>query len=158
MVRILDEAIVAATLAGEWHIGTSNIDEWVNGTRRDVVIRFAVEKESPLVLTEEQTFTSKDGKERSVVLANRFVNGEFMSKSRRIVGGAVSRWSIGGIDTEHGILIVRMTHARGGQDGLIVLTRGNAESEELRTIIATRAVEFGIGPEDFASLTWLLKA
>lgn len=157
MVRILDEAVVAAALAGEWHIGTSNIDEWVNGTRRDAVIRFAVEKESPLVLTEEQKYTIKDGKERSVVLSNRFVNGEFMSKSRRIASG-VSRWRIGGIDTEHGILIVRMTHARGGQDGLIVLIRSSTESEELRTIIATRAVEFGIGPEDFASLTWLLKA
>ncbi len=157
MGKILDEAAIAHTLAGEWRIGASNIDAWVDGTRRDILFRFTIEQESPLILTEEQVFTTKDGKERRFALANRFVNGEFISKSRRIVS-AMSRWSIGGMDQDRGIFLVRMTHSRGGQDGLIVLVRNDTVVNELRTTIAVESDEFGVGPEDFASLTWVSPA
>lgn len=154
MRLILDQSVVATTLVGAWTIGASNIDQWVNGTRRDPLFRFAIEQESPLVFREEQTFTTNDGKDRRVTLTNHFVNGEFISRSRR-VAGSMSRWSIGGMDPDRGILIVRMTHARGGQDGLIVLVREDATLDELRATIATEADGFGVGPEDFASLSWL---
>lgn len=154
MGLILDEAMIAKTLVGEWCIGASNIDDWVNGARRDALFSFAIEQETPLVIKEEQVYTIKDGKERKVSLTNRFTNGQFISKSRGIIG-TVSRWTIGGIDIDNGILVVRMIHTRGGQDGLILLVRKDAQVEELRTIIARQAVDFGIGPEDFASLSWV---
>jgi hypothetical protein len=154
MGRILDQSVVAHTLTGEWRIGASNIDPWVNGSRRDCRFHFRVEQESPLILTEEQVFTTVDGKERRLALTNHFAHGEFISKSRRI-GGTMSRWSIGGMDPDRGILIVRMTHVRGGQDGLIVLVRDEETRSELRATIAINADEFSVGLEDFASLTWL---
>lgn len=154
MGQILEQSMIAATLVGEWHIGATNLEQWVNGTRHDALFTFALEQESPLVFSEEQTFTTKDGKDRSVTYTNRFVNGEFISRSRRF-SGPMSRWSIGGVDADRGILIIRMTHARGGQDGLIVLVRDPAAQSELRTTIATEADGFGVGPEDFASLSWL---
>ncbi len=154
MGLILDEAVIAKTLVGEWRIGATNIDEWVNGARRDTLFIFAIEQQSPLVIKEEQVYKVRDGKERRVALINRFSHGQFISKGRVLLGG-MSRWTIGGIDTENGIVLVRMTHTRGGQDGLIVLVRSDAPVDELRTIIAHQAGEFGIGPEDFASLTWV---
>ena len=154
MGLILDETIIANTLVGDWQVGACNIDDWVNGARRDALFSFAVEQESPLVIKEEQVYKVKDGKERRVALTNRFSDGQFISKGKGIIG-TMSRWTIGGIDTENGILIVRMTHTRGGQDGLIVLVRSGDPVEELRSIIAHQADEFGIGPEDFASLSWV---
>lgn len=154
MGQILEQSMVATTLVGEWRIGATNLEQWVNGTRRDPLFTFALEQESPLVFAEKQTFTTKDGKDRSVTYTNRFVNGEFISRGRRL-SGSMSRWSIGGIDPDRGILIVRMTHSRGGQDGLIVLVREVATRSELRATIATESDFFGIGPEDFASLSWL---
>lgn len=154
MGLILDEAVVVAALVGEWRIGASNIDHWVNGSRRDILLRFSVAQETPLVVAEDQIYTTIDGKERTLALVNRFNGGEFISKAQRIMG-AVRRWTIGGMDPESGILIVRMTHERGGQDGLIVLLREGATVHELRMLIATNAHGFGVGPEDFASLTWL---
>jgi hypothetical protein len=59
------------------------------------------------------------------------------------------------MDPDRGILIVRMTHVRGGQDGLIVLVRDEETRSELRATIAINADEFSVGLEDFASLTWL---
>ncbi len=154
MGLILDEAVVASNLVGEWHIGASNIADWVNGARRDALLSFAIEQETPLVVKEEQVYIVKDDKERRVSLTNRFSHGQFVSKGRGIIAG-MSRWTIGGIDADNGILIVRMTHARGGQDGLIVLIRNDTPAEELRTIIAHQTDELGLGPEDFASLTWV---
>lgn len=150
----LSEALIAKTLVGDWCIGASNIDDWVNGARRDALLSFSLGQESPLILNEQQVFLAKDGKERKVVLINRFVDGHFVSKGRGIIGG-MSRWSIGGLDVEGGILLVRMTHARGGQDGLLLLVRKDTSVEELRTTIARQAEDYGIGPEDFASLTWV---
>lgn len=150
----LDQAGIVRTLAGEWSIGASNIEPWVNGARRDALFRFAVENESPLVITEEQVFTTKDGKERRNALTNHFHDGEFVSKGRRILG-TMSRWSIRGVSEDGSILIIRMTHARGGQDGLMVMVRLNEVLDELRATLARQAEEFGLGPEDFASLTWL---
>ncbi|MCC6270412.1 MAG: hypothetical protein IT190_03975 [Microbacteriaceae bacterium] len=154
MGRILDQSVIAHTLTGEWRIGASNIDPWVNGTRLDALFRFTIEQESPLILTEEQIFTTADGKERRLALTNHFAHGEFISKSRRI-GGTMSRWSIGGMDLDRGILIVRMTHARGGQDGLIVFVRDEESRSDLRATIAINSDEFSVGLEDFASLSWL---
>lgn len=150
---ILDEAVVARNLVGEWRIGASNIGEWVDGSRRDAALSFTIAQETPLVIDEEQVFTIKDDKERRVLLTNRFLNGQFVSRGKGLIAG-MSRWTISGIDANNGILIVRMTHARGGQDGLIVLVRKDSQVEELRTIIARHAGDLGLGPEDFASLTW----
>lgn len=154
MGLILDQSGIANTLVGEWRIGASNLDSWVDGARRNPVFQFAIEQESPLILREEQVFTTADGKERRIVVMNRLVHDEFVSKSRRIAG-TMNRWSVGGTDPDRGILIIRMIHPRGGQDGLIVLVRDSATIGELRTIIATDADSLGVGPEDFASLTWV---
>lgn len=141
-------------LEGEWHIGASNIDPWVNGTRRDSLFRFSIEQASPLIVTEEQVFTSKDGKERRTALTSRYTDGEFISKGRRVLG-TMSRWSIGGAAPDGAIIVIRLAHERGGQDGLLVLVRREEKRSELRTTIATQAEDYGVGPEDFASLTWL---
>lgn len=154
MGQILDQSDIAETLVGEWRIGASNIEDWVNGMRRDVIFRFTKEQESPLVLSEEQMFTTKDGKARRVELTSRLAGREFISKGRRFVG-TMSRWSISGVDADRGISVVRITHARGGQDGLIILVRRVDVLNELRTTIAHNSHDFGVGPEDFASLSWL---
>lgn len=150
----LDQAVIGRVLEGAWAIGASNIVQWVDGTRRDPQLTFTVAGDDPLVILEEQVFAASDGKERRIALTNRFHNGEFISRGRRILG-TMSRWSIGGMASDKRIIVIRMTHAQGGQDGLLILVRKDARVAELRMTIATNSAEFGLGPEDFASLSWL---
>ncbi|MEO7348776.1 MAG: hypothetical protein ABIW32_02780 [Terrimesophilobacter sp.] len=154
MGQLLDQSVFAENLVGEWRIGASNIEDWVNGTRRDALFHFTKEQDNPLVLSEVQVFTTREGKARRIELTSRLVDREFISKGRRIVG-TMSRWFIGAVDSDHGIVVVRITHARGAQDGLIVLLRQNAPLSELRSTIANNSDGFGVGPEDFASLSWV---
>lgn len=141
-------------LEGEWRLGATNVDTWVNGTRRDALFRFSIEQESPLVITEEQVFTSREGKEKHTSLTSKYSHGEFIAKGRKILG-TMSRWTVGGASPDGSIVVIRLTHERGGQDGLLVLVRSDHVRDDVRTTIATQADEYSIGPEDFASLTWL---
>ncbi|MEO6942055.1 MAG: hypothetical protein ABI238_01015 [Terrimesophilobacter sp.] len=150
----LDQAEIARVLEGAWAIGASNILYWVDGTRRDTQLTFTVASVDPLVFLEEQAFTASDGKGRRIALTNRYIKGEFISKGRRILA-TMSRWSIGGMGADGTILVIRMTHAQGGQDGLLVIVRKDARDGELRATIAKHSERFGLGPEDFASLSWL---
>lgn len=149
----LDQAEIARVLEGSWSIGASNIASWVDGSRREPHLRFTVAGSEPLVLLEEQTFVASDGKERTITVTNRFAHGRFTSKSRML--GPMSRWTLGGSDAESTVIVIRMTHERGGQDGLLVLVREDAQRTELRANVATNFERFELGPEDFASLSWL---
>ena len=149
----LDQAGIARVLEGPWSIGASNIGPWVDGSRREPRLRFTVSESEPLVLVEEQKFIAGDGKERTITITNRFAHGRFTSKSRML--GPMSRWMLGGSDAASTVVVIRMTHERGGQDGLLVLVREDAQRIELRANVATNFEQFELGPEDFASLTWL---
>lgn len=154
MGAVAEVSGVEHILEGEWRVGASNIEPWVNGMRRNPVIRFSVGRQTPLTLIEEQSYLSKEGKQRTSSLTSRFTNGEFISKGRRLLA-PMSRWSVSGVSADGSTVVIRMTHERGGQDGLLVLVRTAEPMPELRTSIALGAEGFGVGPEDFASLTWL---
>lgn len=151
---MLDQEAVAEALPGTWRIGATNIVDWLDGERRDPMFRFEVTESAPLTISEEQAFTTPDGKNKVVAIQSEWVDGVFRSKGRGILKSGASRWRLGGLSDDRSVMIIRVATVRGGQDGLLVLVRPDTASE-LRSMIATRSDEFGIGPEDFASLSWL---
>ncbi len=155
MPTTLDQETVARALPGTWRIGATNVVEWIDGERLDPVLRFEVSEPDPLVISEEQEFVSPDGKSRRISIQSEWVDGIFRSKGRGILKSGASRWRLGGLSADGSVAVIRVATVRGGQDGLLVLVRSDAMTSELRSMIATRSDEFGIGPEDFASLSWL---
>lgn len=155
MPRVLDQETVAGVLPGEWIVGATNVIEWLDDSRRDVIFRFEVVNASPLTIREHQSFTTREGKERQQSIQSEWVNGVFRSKGRGILRADATRWRLGGVSEDHSTLVLRVATVRGGQDGLIVLVRRDAVPDELRIMIATKSESFGVGPEDFASLSWL---
>ncbi|HEU4848936.1 MAG TPA: hypothetical protein VFS93_00840 [Terrimesophilobacter sp.] len=155
MPTTLDQETIAEALPGSWRVGATNIVDWLDGDRRDPVFRFEVSETTPLAISEEQEFTSPEGKSRLITIQSEWVDGVFRSKGRGILKSGASRWRLGGMSEDRSVLVIRVATIRGGQDGLLVLVRSDAASGELRSMIATRSDEFGLGPEDFASLSWL---
>ncbi len=155
MPTTLDQGTTADVLRVAWCLGATNVVDWLDGARRDVAIQFDVESSNPLTVTEVQTFTSADGKDRAVTIESEWVDGVFRSKGRGLLKTGATRWRVGGVSSDHAILVLRVATVRGGQDGLLILVRADAATDELRSIIATGSADFGLGPEDFASLTWL---
>lgn len=155
MPTTLDQGTTADVLRGTWGLGATNVVDWLDGSRRDIAITFEVETSDPLTVAERQEYTSHDGKDRLVTIESEWVDGVFRSKGRGILRTGATRWRVGGVSDDRTILVLRVATVRGGQDGLLVLVRADARSGELRSTIATRSHDFGIGPEDFASLSWL---
>jgi hypothetical protein len=158
MSTAVDQASIAHALPGTWDLGASNLVDWTDGARRDPEFRFELETEDPLVVVEEQSFTTADGKPRSLAIVSRFLGGSFASKSRGLLRGGGNRWTIGGAAPDGSVVVLRILHPRGGQDGLLVLVRRDTGLREVRSMIAADAAAYGIGPEDFGSLTWLSPA
>jgi hypothetical protein len=155
MTSTPDQAAITHALPGVWALGASNLADWTDGARRDIEFRFEVEGGDPLVVLEEQSFTGPEGRARLVAIVSRLVGGSFVSKGRGLLRGGGSRWTVGGLGPDGAVMVLRILHPRGGQDGLLVLVRRDAGVRELRSAIAMDAARYGIGPEDFASLTWL---
>jgi hypothetical protein len=155
MPTTLDQDTIADALPGTWRIGATNIVDWLDGERRDPVLRFEVIGTAPLAVSEQQTFASPEGRSRLLSIQSEWVDGVFRSKGRGILKSGASRWRVGGLSGDRSVLVIRVATVRDGQDGLLVLVRADAAASELRSMIATRSDEFGIGPEDFASLSWL---
>lgn len=155
MPTSLDQGTTAQVLEGNWVLGATNIVDWLDGTRLDAAFRFEVQSSDPLSVAEQQAYTSADGKDRVISIESEWVDGVFRSKGRGILRTGATRWRVGGVSDDRAILVLRIATVRDGQDGLFVLVRPDAVPTELRSTIATRAEEFGIGPEDFASLSWL---
>lgn len=155
MTSTLDQAVVAQVLPGSWVVGASNIADWTDGDREEAEFRFELDDADPLVVLEEQTFRTADGKSRTIAMVSRFSGGTFLSKGRGLLRGGGSRWRLGGVSADGSIALIRMIHPRGGQDGLLLLVRQGFPIGELRRTVASDAAAYGVGPEDFASLSWL---
>ncbi len=155
MPTVLDQEIVADVLEGEWRLGATNVVEWLDGTRREVVLQFDIEQSDPLVVTEQQAYTSPDGRRRLQSIRSEWAEGAFRSRGRGILRTGATRWRLGGVSDDRATIVLRVATVREGQDALFVLVRAGMTAGELRGTIAMRSQEFGVGPEDFASLSWL---
>ena len=155
MPTVLTERTIADTLPGDWHVGATNLPLWLDGERHAVSFRFERESSDPLVIREQQDFTTTDGKAKVVVRVSRWQRGEFQVRASRLLGARSGRWSVIGVNGAGSVVVLKVEKSRGVQEGLLVLVRLGFDASELRSMVAASSGDFGLGPEDFGSLSWL---
>lgn len=146
---------VAEVVVGAWGLGATSLPEWLDGSRTAAHVQFSVVSPEPLVVREEQRYTSADGKERVGIISSNWANGQFVSRGSGVRRISRGRWRVLGVTDDHNILVIRTERSATVSDGVMVLVRVGADGSELRTTIATSSEDLGLTPEVFASLGWL---
>jgi hypothetical protein len=150
-----DVAVLSDLLPGAWRIRASNLPEWLNNGRKSPTLVYELVTPDPLVLTDEATWVSDEGEAAQVTGVDRWAGRHFVRRGtgwRRFTAG---RWRIAGVDNEREIVVVRYGKSTDGHDGIDILVRDGAQVPNLRKTIADAHDEFGLGLEDFATLSWL---
>lgn len=142
-------------LPGAWSMLATNFPMWLTGETRDVRMTFEVVGEHPLTISEELSYATIDGQEVSVPSLNRLQGGLFIAKGSGMSRLFSSRWSVCGASSDSAIVVVRFEHSRLTPAGINILLRQGIPRPELRAEVAHNAAQFGLSPEDFASLAWL---
>lgn len=145
---------VAATLAGHWRLGATSLPEWLDGERQSVLVDFEVESEDPLVIREQQNFTTPEGKDKQVTRVSQWRRGEFRSRGSGLRKALHGRWNAIGFSGDNTVAVLRVERSRGFQDGILVLVRVGADASELRSLVAASSDDLGLTPEEFGSLWW----
>ncbi|MCU1546155.1 MAG: hypothetical protein JWP30_1255 [Homoserinimonas sp.] len=146
---------IADVLPGSWDIGATNLPLWLNGQRLEPVITYDVAATSPLVLTNEVSFSAPDGKIRRLHGHARWRRGHFLWRGARFLKPITSRWSVAGISEDANVVVLRYGKTWSVPEGVDVLVRQGADLPELRAIVANGSAALGLTAEDFATLTWM---
>lgn len=146
---------LAEVLPGSWRIRATNTQLWLDGRRSNPLITYAIASPSPLLLTDIEEFDTADGKRKTIRGKSRHSRGVFAWRGSGMLAAFAGRWKVAGIGGDSNILVVRYVKTRMGPSGISVLVRDGAAIDELRADIAHNAAAYGLGPEDFATLSWL---
>lgn len=142
-------------LPGSWRIRATNAKFWLEGRRSNPRITYAIASTSPLLLTDVEEFDAADGRRKTLRGKSRHSRGVFTWRGSGILAALSGRWRVTGIGERSDIVVVRYLATRMTPAGISVLVREGVEIDELRADIAHNATLYGLGPEDFATLTWL---
>lgn len=150
----LSEEQVGGLLPGTWVLAATNFPQWLGGGNHDTTFTFELERQHPLVLRELVQYTTAENTVRQVVGTDAWHADGFTWRGKGRLRFAPRRWAVAGVSEDSTILVLRFSKSRAAQDGLDVLVREDHSYPELRRVIAHEAESFGVGSEDFASLTW----
>lgn len=155
----LDEQAVADLLPGAWVLAATNIPTWLSGERRDPRFEYAVSAREPLVLSDDLSYVVGTGKRagttKRVVGHNSFDGEGFHWRGTGMLRFFSSRWRIGGASDDGAIAAIHVVASLGTPGGVDIIVREGSPQPELRATIAHSTTEYGLTPEQFASLTWL---
>lgn len=146
---------IAEALPGTWRLGATSLPEWLDGARQSALFRFEVTSNDPLVISEEQSFTTPDGKDRQVVRVSQWQRGQFQSRGSGIRKALLGRWKSLGFTDDNSVVALKIEKSRGFQEGILVLVRLGVDASELRSLVAASSHELGLTPEEFGSLWWV---
>lgn len=153
---------LAVALPGRWRVCATNMPVWLDSRRRDVVIDFSLASKTAFVLRETVTFTvdgsgssSSGGGEKKTRGRSKWVRDGFVWRGSGRLLPVSGRWSVIGLSVDSTVAVQRFRKTALVPAGLTVLVRESSGPRELRTEIARSASEFGLGAEDFATLSWL---
>ena len=154
-MRAIDETSLADTLPGTWSIAATNFPMWLSGQRRQPRFSYVLLSQSPLIFSDDVSYTDAEGAERHILGQDTFKHNEFVWRGRGRLRFFASRWTICGISDDGTIAVVRFSKSIATPGGLDIVVREGVEHPELRALIAGSTVDYGLSPEDFGSLTWL---
>jgi len=153
---------LAELLPGSWHIGATNFPMWLRGDRLTPTLTYAVRSEQPLKLLDTVTYTTPGGVQKTIVGVDTY-RGDgsdaagFVWRGRGLLFPFASHWKVEGVGPSDEFVVTRFSKSLVTPAGVDIMVRDGArlDAQELRTIVATSPGEFGLAPEDLASLTWL---
>ncbi|WP_213815156.1 hypothetical protein [Glaciihabitans sp. dw_435] len=150
-----DDQTLASLLPGTWTVAATNFPMWLGGDRTDPQFTYTLISPDPLVLGDDVSFTKKTGERGHVRGVDRLQGDTFVWRGRGLLRVAASHWSVVGVSDDASIVVLRFARTLFTPAGIDVIVRDGSGQPELRAKIARGATEFGLSPEDFASLTWL---
>ncbi|TQL47808.1 hypothetical protein FB562_0879 [Homoserinimonas aerilata] len=148
---------LAEVLPGSWVVKATNMKMWLDGRRRDPILRYSIAQTAPLVFNESVEFVQADGKPSTVTGKSREIAGEFVWHGSGILRVVAGRWQATGSCHGGDAIVIRYRRTPLVPSGLSVLVREGAVVEELRAEVAHHAHDLGLGLEDFATLNWHLE-
>lgn len=158
MQAALDEDILGRVLPGSWTIAATNVPAWLNGERTHPHLTWELLSQSPLVLSDELSYLDAAGEEKSLVGTATWNWEEFRWRGKGLQRFVSSRWSVSGLSPDGSIAVLHFVKSRLTPDGIDIIVRDGAQVPELRATIAAATEDYGLTPEDFGSLTWLVPA
>jgi hypothetical protein len=155
MRATLDETSLAELLPGSWTVAATNFPMWLGGKRQRPTFRYELISTSPLVLSDDVSFVTADGIEKHIVGRNRWAHGGFRWRGKGRLRPFASHWAVTGASEDGSVLALHFSRSIATPSGIDIIVREGVEHPELRALIAGSTEEFGLSPEDFASLSWL---
>ncbi|MBK4346557.1 hypothetical protein [Lacisediminihabitans changchengi] len=148
---------LAELLPGSWHIGATNFPMWLRGDRLNPTLSYEVRSEQPLKFLDTVTYSTRAGVRKSIVGVDTLRGDGLVWRGRGILLPFRSHWKVEGTGPSDEFVVTRFSKSLVTPAGVDIMVRHGArlDSQELRTIVATSAGEFGLTPEDLATLTWL---
>lgn len=156
MPATIDETTLAAVLPGSWVVAATNFPVWLIGERFQPRFSYDIISEHPLVLSDDVSYLTVDGEEKHIVGRDTWDGDEFRWRGKGLVGLLGSRWSVSGTSADGTIAVLRFSKSMATPAGIDVVVREEAQVPELRATVARATEEFGLSPEDFGSLSWLV--
>jgi hypothetical protein len=151
----VDHATFADLLPGDWAIGATNFPMWLDGSRLSPKFSYELLAEDPLELGDRVSYVTASGKAKTIVGVDRLRGDEFVWRGKGLLAAFTSRWSVAGVGPDGRFLVIRFSKSIATPAGIDIVVAAGVDSHGLRTLVASAAHEYGLSPEEFASLTWL---
>ena len=146
-------------LPGGWIVAATNFPLWLSGERTEPRFEYAVLSQEPLVLSDDMAYTVGQGKKagttKHIVGRNTFDGEQFVRRGTGLQKLGTSTWYVSGASDDGSIASIHFTKSLGNPAGVAIIVRDGASVPELRAIIAHSTEDYGLAPEQFASLSWL---
>ena len=158
MHATLDESTLAAVLPGNWVVAATNFPMWLTGEYLGPRLAYEVIGEHPLALSHDVSYITAEGEEKHMVGRDTWDHDGFRRRGKGLLGAFGSRWIVSGVSADGAIAVIHLAKSLATPSGIDVLVREGAQVPELRATVARATEEFGLSPEDFGSLSWLVAA
>ena len=151
----LDQARLATVLPGSWSIVATNFPLWLTDKRSDPRFTYDLVSADPLVLGDDVSYLGSDGQDKHIVGRDVWRDGYFTWRGRGVLRLFASRWSVAGCSDDGDVAAIRFSKSAATPAGVDIIVREGAQYPEVRALIANETEQFGLTPEDLASLSWL---
>lgn len=156
MGALLDDEAVGRILPGSWRIAASNFPVWLAGDRLEPRFSFELVTGHPLVLAEDVQFSTPEGEEKHILGTATWMGDGFRWRGKGLKGVLPGYWSVAGVSDDESVAVIRVDKSFASEAGIDILVREGTQRPEVRALVARATEEFGLSPEDFGSLTWLV--
>jgi hypothetical protein len=156
-VLVVDSAItdtdMGRLLAGRWRVAASTVPWWSLDGRRSPEIEYSTLHSAPLRLRGVARYRSADGGAHQLEGIDEYRRGEFVWHGRGVRRLTPTRWRLTGISESAKVVVLQRDRSLGFAGGIDVLQRPDTRADA-RALVAGEASNYGIGLEQFASLSW----